>query len=55
MNTDNETQRPSMNDEPDQFTASMPICPRKNVQCEYWTENGCSKPGRWQTDEPEKA
>ena len=60
MNTDNETQRSSANDEPptgsgpDRITPETPRCEKKNVRCNFWTDAGCSIPICWQTDETEK-
>jgi len=52
MTTD-QTQRPSMPDEPptgsgpDKTTADTPTCPRKHVRCNFWTQDGCSVAVCW--------
>lgn len=46
MNSDNNQSSP-MSDEPpsgsgpDNITPETPICPKKNVSCDYWTKDGC--------------
>ncbi len=41
--------------EPDRITDEAPVCPTKNVQCPYWTNNGCQVAVCWMNSDNDLA